>query len=246
MNKIIIAVVMAMLIFVTATSLILYSGELNKIKLLRAELYKTADEAKKEVESARQEAKEELLKSSKEKQKLLKQVESCIKEKDEALGAKEELMKEYYNERKMSLTTGEDVDVLRDELAGLKKQSRQEIILLQESFKKKKQNYDTKLLSVEAQLEKARERLVDEADRYHYNLGVLYVQNKDFDLAVKEFKDALAYNPNNALAHYNLGIIFDDYFKDSENAKYHYRRFLELSPTSDDTESVREWLACLD
>lgn len=246
MNKVIIAVVMVMLIFVTATSLILYSGELNKIKVLRVEVHKTADEAKKEVESARKELKDERQKNSEERKKLLDQATQSVKERDEAIKEKGKFVEDYVNERKMSLTTGEDVDTLRDEIATLKKQSRQEIILLQEGFKKKKQDYDTKLLSLEAQLDKARERLVDEADRYHYNLGVLYAQTKDFDLAIGEFKDALAYNPNNAMAHYNLGVIFDDYFKDSKNAKYHYRRFLELNPTSDDTESVKEWLACLD
>jgi len=80
----------------------------------------------------------------------------------------------------------------------------------------------------------------------HYNLGVVYTQNKEFDSAVAEFKTALSYNPKNALAHYNLGIIYDDYFKDKENARYHYSSFLELSPDSDDAESVKEWLADLD
>lgn len=246
MNKIIIAVVMAMLAFITATSLILYTGELNKVKLLRTEIRKTADETRKEVENTRQELKETQAENAQERKKLLDQVAESIKLRDEALDEKDKLVADYYDERKMSLTSGEDIETLRDELAILKKQSRQEIILLQEGFKKKKQDYDTKLLSLDAQLGKARQRLTSEADRYHYNLAVLYVQNKDFDLAVQEFKDALAYNPDNAMAHYNLGIIYDDYFKDVENAKYHYRRFLELSPTSDDAESVKEWLANLD
>lgn len=243
MNKIIIAVVMAMLVFVTATSLILYSGELNKSKLLRSETFKTAQDAQKEIENTRQELKEERRKSSEDKKKLLEQVNDNMQEKETALQDKKKFAQYFYDERKVSLTASGDVDVLRDELADLKKNSRREIILLQEGLKKKKQDYDTKILSLESQLEKARKRLNTEADRYHYNLGVLYVQNKEYDLAVAEFKNALGYNEKNAQAHYNLGIIFDDYFHDVENAKYHYRRFLELDPTSDDSESVKEWLA---
>ncbi len=246
MNKIIIAVVMVMLAFVTATSLVLYSGELNKSKLLRSETFKTTEDSKKEIESARQQLVEDRRKSSEEKKKLSDELNLCIQEKDQAAADKKKFAQYFYDERKMSLTASEDVDVLRDELAKLKKQSRQEIILVQEGLKKRKQDYDLKILSLESQLEKARKRLNTEADRYHYNLGVLYVQNKDYDLAVTEFKNSLGYNEKNAQAHYNLGIIFDDYFSDTENAKYHYRRFLELSPTSDDAESVREWLAVLD
>ncbi|MFH1691522.1 MAG: tetratricopeptide repeat protein [Candidatus Omnitrophota bacterium] len=246
MTRIIIAVVMAMLVFVTTTSLVLYSGELNKSKLLRSETLKTSEDAQKEIENVRQELKEERRKSSEDKKKLLDQINANMQEKEAALQDKKKFAQYFYDERKISLVASEDVDVLRDELATLKKDSRREIILMQEGFKKKKQDYDTKILSLESQLDKARKRLNTEADRYHYNLGVLYVQNKEYDLAIAEFKNALGYNEKNAQAHYNLGIIYDDYFRDVGNAKYHYRRFLELDPTSDDAESVREWLSVIE
>lgn len=246
MNKIIIGVVMIMLVFVVVTSLVLYSTELDRSKLLRSETLKTAEAAKKEIEDARQALKEEEQKISQEKKKLSDQLDSATREKEDAIKDKKKFAQFFYDERKMSLTSSEDVETLRDELTSLKKQSRQEIILSQEGFKIKKQDYDTRLLSLESQLEKARKRLTSESDRYHYNLGVLYTQNKDYDVAVSEFKAALGYNEKDAQAHYNLAIIFDDYFHDVENAKYHYRRFLELDPTSDDAQSVKEWLAVLD
>jgi len=224
----------------------LYKGESDKNNLLRTENLKTADEAQIEIKELKEDIKKERDKSLDDKQKLLDQMNQLSKEKDQAVKDAQAVTKSVLREREISLVTGDDLEKLRKEVAVIAKEGKDNIKQLEESFRKKQQSYETRILSSEAQLAKAKAKINSEADRYHYNLGVVYTQNKDFDSAVKEFKTALGYNPKNALAHYNLGIIYDDYFKDRENAKYHYRNYLGLSPDSDDADAVKEWLANLD
>ncbi|MEK7850001.1 MAG: tetratricopeptide repeat protein [Candidatus Omnitrophota bacterium] len=225
---------------------LLYKSESDKNNLLRTENLKTADEAQTEMKELKEDIKKERDKSLDDKQKLLDQMNQLSKEKDKAVKEAEEVKKGVLKEREISLVAGDDLEKLRKEVAAIAREGKDGIKQLEESFRKKQQSYETRILSSEAQLAKAKAKISSEADRYHYNLGVVYTQNKDFDSAVKEFKTALGYNPKNAQAHYNLGIIYDDYFKDRENAKYHYRNYLELSPDSDDAEAVKEWLANLD
>ncbi len=245
MNKIFIFIG-GLLGLAAAAAGILYMGEMEKNRLLRQENLKTVEESQAEIRRITEEVKQERNKLAEDRKKVLNQVSETSKEKEDALKEAEALKKRIYEERELSLVANDDLDKLRNEVAKLRTEGRQSIAHLEESFQKKKQAYETRVLSLEARLAKTKEKLDSNAERYHYNLGVVYTQNKDYDLAVEEFKIALGYNPKNAQAHYNLGIIYDDYFKDKENARYHYRCFLELSPTSDDAESVREWLKDLD
>jgi tetratricopeptide (TPR) repeat protein len=225
---------------------LLYKSEADKNNLLRTENLKTADEAQTEIKELKEDIKKEREKYLDDKQKLLDQMNQLSKEKDKAVKDAEQVKKSVLKEREISLVAGDDLEKLRKEVASIAREGKDSIKQLEESFRKKQQNYETRILSSEAQLAKAKAKINSEGGRYHYNLGVVYTQNKDFDSAVKEFKTALGYNPKNAQAHYNLGIIYDDYFKDRENAKYHYRNYLELAPDSDDAEAVKEWLANLD
>ncbi len=246
MMKFIAIAVSGVLAIAALSAGLLYKSESDKNNLLRTENLKTADEAQTEIKELKEDIKKERDKSLDDKQKLLDQMNQLSKEKDQAVKDAQAIKKSVLKERELSLVTGDDLEKLRKEVAVIAREGKDNIKQLEESFRKKQQNYETRILSSEAQLAKAKAKINSEADRYHYNLGVVYTQNKDFDPAVKEFKAALGYNPKNALAHYNLGIIYDDYFKDRENAKYHYRNYLELAPDSDDADAVKEWLANLD
>jgi tetratricopeptide (TPR) repeat protein len=246
MNKFLILLGVGILILGAVVGFVLYTTEAQRNTLLRSENSKTIEEAQTEIKKIKADLKAERDKNLDEKKKLLDEATEASKEKDEAVKEKQDLEKRLVRERETSLAAGDDLTKLQAELPKIKKESREEIAHLQEAFKKKGQAYEARILSAEAQVEKTKKRLSTEAERYHYNLGVVYTQNKDYDNAVAEFKTALAYNPKNAQAYYNLGILFDDYFKDKENAKYYYRTFLDLQPTSDDAEAVKEWLANLD
>jgi tetratricopeptide (TPR) repeat protein len=246
MAKILMVFVVVILLIFAAAGFILYTGETEKNRILRAEVSKTAEESQDEIKRLKAEVKASEDKDTGDKQKVLDQMTQYSKERDAAVKEAEALKERLAKERSMSQAANGDLNSLRQELVSMQRESEQGIEGLAEGFKKKKQSYESRILSLEAQLSKIKNRFTLEADRYHYNLGVLYTQNKDFEAAVKEFTAALGFNPRNALAHYNLGIIYDDYFKDKVNARLHYSSYLQLDPVSDDAEAVKEWLANLD
>lgn len=225
--------------------LALYGIEVRKNMLLRGENTKTFQEVRDALEKSKQELQTASEKNLEEKNKLMRRIDELTHEKESALSQAEELSKKIALEEDFSKGIVSDIDKLNMELAEARKERAEIAVRMEEGFKKKKKAYDTKILSLESQLQKAQSRLNREADKYHYNLGVFYVRSKDYENAVKEFKAALSYRPENANAHYNLGIIYDDYFKEKEQAKYHYKSYLELSPAGDDADAVREWLANL-
>jgi tetratricopeptide (TPR) repeat protein len=245
MSKILFIAAIGILFMTTVAGFALYVSEAEKNRLQRTEILKTSEEAQEEVKKLKSEVKKEKESGQDEKQKVLEQITSFSQEKDAAQKEVARLKKELEQERGFSVNTNEDINKLRQAIAKLRSQNKGGIAELEELFKKKIRSYEARVLSLEAQLSKSKDRFVQEADRYHYNLGVIYTQIKDFEQAVREYKKALEFNPRNAKAHYNLGIIYDDYFKDKVNAKVHYRDFLSLDPISDDADTVREWLANL-
>lgn len=242
MNKFFSSAASIVLLIALISAGLLYKIEKDKNTLLRSENLKTSQDAQGEVERLKEELKVQKDRGLADNKKLLDQMTEFSRDKERAVKELEEVKKSALRERELSLVANDDVQNLRQEVATLRKEGREQVSTLEKSFKKKQQMYETRILSLEAQLSKSQKRFSTEAERYHYNLGVLYAQSKDYDTAIAEFKTTLGYNPRNASAHFNLGIIYDDYFKDKENAKYHYSTFLELSPVSDDAESVGEWL----
>jgi len=59
-------------------------------------------------------------------------------------------------------------------------------------------------------------------------------------------RDGLDRDPTNALFHYNLGVLYDDYLGDPRAAALHYRKYLDMSPGAPDASIVRSWLLELD
>ncbi len=77
---------------------------------------------------------------------------------------------------------------------------------------------------------------------YHYNLGVAYSQAAFYDDAIREYEKSLEFNPNNPEAHYNLGLLYDNYKDEPKKALIHYRSYLELKPDAADKEEVEAWI----
>ncbi len=63
----------------------------------------------------------------------------------------------------------------------------------------------------------------------HYNQGVSYHKQGNIDVAITEYKQAIAFNPDLSQAYYNLGIIYADkkYYTD---AKIMFKKVTELDP----------------
>jgi tetratricopeptide (TPR) repeat protein len=125
----------------------------------------------------------------------------------------------------------------------------------QESFLSLSQSYDTlkkERKFLEEQVDNlpkkfskmARENkiLVKETGDMHYNLGVFYAGEMNYDRALEEFKKAVDINPNDAKAHYNLGYIYAEQRQDRKKAEYYFRNFLGLAPNDPNADQVKSYL----
>jgi tetratricopeptide (TPR) repeat protein len=76
----------------------------------------------------------------------------------------------------------------------------------------------------------------------HYNLAVILTEKGEYAAAIREYEKVIESRPEDADAHYNLGILYDDHLKDSINALEHYRQYIRLAPASTEAPRVREWI----
>ena len=87
---------------------------------------------------------------------------------------------------------------------------------------------------------KERETMVVETSKLHYNLGNYYFRHRQYKAAVREYKKAVFYDPDNADAHYNLAVTSDDYLGDYRTAIEHYKKFLELNPKTNLLKKIQQ------
>ncbi|MDR0994283.1 MAG: LysM peptidoglycan-binding domain-containing protein [Verrucomicrobiota bacterium] len=67
-------------------------------------------------------------------------------------------------------------------------------------------------------------------------------QAQDIDRAIEWCEKALRRKPDLALAHRELAVMLDNYRQDYIPAMYHYQRYLDLHPESEQREAVEELL----
>jgi tetratricopeptide (TPR) repeat protein len=75
-----------------------------------------------------------------------------------------------------------------------------------------------------------------------YNLGVLYLQNEDYQEAARMFKRVTILNPKDYEAYFNLGVVYDKYISNNDLAEKYYKKYLKFAPPSENTEDVKIWL----
>ena len=80
----------------------------------------------------------------------------------------------------------------------------------------------------------------------HYNLGVVFQEQKRYDAAAREFGLAVKANPGDRDAHFNLALVYDRGQNNRSAAIRHYREYLRLAADSADAAKVRERLAVLE
>lgn len=89
---------------------------------------------------------------------------------------------------------------------------------------------------------------LDEAKEPYYILGQRKWSSYDFKGAVEAFEKAVEANPRSALAHFQLGMLYEQKITEENSyaiAIYHYNKFLQLQPKSDKAEIVRQHIiAC--
>ncbi len=85
--------------------------------------------------------------------------------------------------------------------------------------------------------------LLAETSQMHYNLGIFYSKNKQYDRALIEFQKVVEIDPNNAYAHFNLGYIYAEYLVNRQKASKHFRYYLGLAKSDDrDIDWVKKYL----
>ena len=86
------------------------------------------------------------------------------------------------------------------------------------------------------------ERLRMDAARAHYNMGNIYFQKGEYEIAAREYYQAVTLMPDDPDSHYNLAYVSSEYLKDFKTALKHYRAYLYLNPDARDAAFVREKL----
>lgn len=111
-------------------------------------------------------------------------------------------------------------------------------------------NNDQKLLMAERDKMQADLRAMEasvnrERGIYHYNLAVAYTKAGIVNKAVQEYNKSLEYDPRNAEAYYNLGVLYKNLGNDSAKALTYFRMYLEIKPDAEDAQQVRDFIYSL-
>lgn len=93
------------------------------------------------------------------------------------------------------------------------------------------------------ELARQNKKLIKEISQMHYNLGVFYTKNKQYDRAVVEFEKVVEVDPNDSYAYFNLGYIYAEYSVNRQKAITNFRHFLRLAKSEDkDIDWVKKYL----
>lgn len=94
-----------------------------------------------------------------------------------------------------------------------------------------------------AELARQNKLLIAQTADMHYNLGIFYSKNKQYDRAAIEFEKVVEIDPNHAYAHFNLGYIYAEYLVNRQKASKHFRYYLGLAKSDDkDVDWVKKYL----
>lgn len=81
---------------------------------------------------------------------------------------------------------------------------------------------------------------IDEEKEPYFQRGKALASSLDFKGAIEAYEKALEVNPHNAAAHFELGLLYQRDDADLPAAIFHFNRFLQLRPESDQADTVRQ------
>jgi len=84
---------------------------------------------------------------------------------------------------------------------------------------------------------------LDEQKNPYFLAGRERVTARDYKRAIEAFEKALEENPRSALAHYELGLLYEQHENDYAAAIYHYNRAIKFRPDAYPAEYARALLA---
>jgi tetratricopeptide (TPR) repeat protein len=79
-----------------------------------------------------------------------------------------------------------------------------------------------------------------DAARAHYNMGNIYFEKGEYEIAVREYYQAVTLMPDDADAHYNLAFVSGEFLNDQTTALKHYQIYLYLRPDAQDKDIINE------
>jgi len=75
-----------------------------------------------------------------------------------------------------------------------------------------------------------------------YNLAMAFLNNEDYQNAAYWLKEVVKNNPRDTDACYNLGVIYESFLPDYDQAIFYYRQFLKYAPSCPEADKVKEWI----
>ena len=94
-----------------------------------------------------------------------------------------------------------------------------------------------------SEIARQNKKLLKETTGMHYNLGVFYTKNKEYNRAIVEFEKAIELNPDDSYSHFNLGCIYAEYLVNRKKAIENFRHFLRLAKSGDkDADMARKYV----
>jgi len=84
------------------------------------------------------------------------------------------------------------------------------------------------------------QRLKEDSAKAHYNMGNIYFQKGEYEIAVREYYQAVTLMPDDPDSHYNLAFVSGEYLNDHKTALKHYQMYLYLNPNAKDVKFVKE------
>lgn len=109
--------------------------------------------------------------------------------------------------------------------------------------------FQAKVKEILSEFAKANSKVVywkREVADMHYNLGVIFQKERNWDQAISEYTRVLALKPEDADTHYNLALIYDSVKNERDKAIFHYKKYLNIKPTADDVSKVKEYVVRLE
>jgi len=88
--------------------------------------------------------------------------------------------------------------------------------------------------------ERARSAVALDTAKAHYNLGNFYFRNSQYKMASKEYREAIAYRPNDPDVNFNYAVLCADFLNDEPTALKYFRRYIELRPNATDRKKVEQ------
>jgi len=86
----------------------------------------------------------------------------------------------------------------------------------------------------------------EERTIFNEKLGAVYIQAKKYNEAIGVYEEELAYNPNNPIPAYYLGLLYKYSEKNPKKAVQYLRKYIELAPKGEYIKKAKELIKILE